>query len=171
MRLLTKTPFHALLLVVCVALDQVTKIFMEGYLRAQGGSVDVLGSFLRFSLAYNEGAAFSIRPHEILPFLTPTMFFGTLTVVALAGLAWFYRTLPQNQVAERLGIALICSGAVGNFCDRLRIGRVVDWIDCDFPDFIFTRWPTFNLADSWVTIGIALVLVSSLLAARRPPQS
>jgi signal peptidase II len=58
---------------------------------------------------------------------------------------------------------MILGGAVGNFIDRMRMQMVVDFIDCDFPDFIMTRFPTFNVADSFVTVGVALVILSPVI--------
>jgi signal peptidase II len=55
---------------------------------------------------------------------------------------------------------MILGGAVGNFIDRMRLSMVVDFIDCDFPDFIMTRFPTYNVADSFVTVGVAVVILS-----------
>jgi len=56
----------------------------------------------------------------------------------------------------QLALALILGGAVGNLIDRLLFGRVTDFFDFDFPNFIITRWPVFNIADSAVTIGVTL---------------
>jgi signal peptidase II len=58
---------------------------------------------------------------------------------------------------------MILGGAVGNFIDRMRMQMVVDFIDCDFPDFIMTRFPTFNVADSFVTVGVAIVILSPVI--------
>ena len=64
---------------------------------------------------------------------------------------------------SRLGVVMILGGAVGNFIDRMRPQMVVDFIDCDLPDFIMTRFPTFNVADSFVTVGVAIILLSPVL--------
>jgi signal peptidase II len=168
MRILNTLPGHLALVFIGIVSDQITKIWAVARLGGPGGyptgeSIPVLGDLLRFTLAYNEGAAFSSKPQAILPWLHPTLFFGLLTLVALCGLAWFYRGLPKGDWLSRLGSALIVSGAIGNLIDRLRIQKVVDFIDADFPDFIMTRWPTFNLADSWVTIGVACVLLGPVV--------
>jgi len=128
-----------------------------------GETMPIVGDLLRFTLAYNQGAAFSSTPQAIVPWLHPTLFFGILTLAALAGLVWFYRSLPQSDWLSRLGAALIVSGALGNFVDRLRLHKVVDFIDCDFPDALMSRWPTFNLADSWVTLGVVCVLIGPIV--------
>jgi signal peptidase II len=63
---------------------------------------------------------------------------------------------------------MILGGAVGNFIDRMRMQMVVDFIDCDIPDihimdFNMVRFPTFNVADSFVTVGVALVILSPVI--------
>ena len=168
MKSIFSIPAHVILVMVGIVLDQITKIWAVARLGGPAGiptgeTIPILGDLLRISLAYNEGAAFSSRPQAILPWLSPTLFFGFLTVVALIGLVWFYRSLPWGDWMSRTGIALIISGAIGNFIDRLRIHKVIDWIDSDFPDWIMTRWPTFNLADSWVTVGVACVLLGPIV--------
>ncbi|MDR2556049.1 MAG: signal peptidase II [Fibromonadaceae bacterium] len=161
MYIFNKTWIYAFVGVFALAMDQITKFWASSH--HLGWSVSIIGNFLRFTLIYNENAAFSMKPQTVLPWLSPTIFFGVLTVVACLGAVYFFRSLHKEDYMSRLGIVLIISGALGNFCDRLRIGKVVDFIDVDFPDMFYERWPTFNLADSWVTIGIALLFISSLI--------
>jgi signal peptidase II len=167
-RLLKSWKFHLVFIFVSIFIDQATKIWAVAYLEPTyenpfGRIVHVVGNLLQFRLAYNTGAAFSSRPQDILPFLHPTVFFLLISVVATFILVWFYRSVKQSDFLVRFGIAMIVSGALGNFADRMRIGKVVDFIDCDFPDFIMERWPTFNFADCCVTVGVALVLLSPLV--------
>jgi len=165
MRILEKTYFYVALGVVALALDQITKLWADSH--ALGWSIPIFGDLLRFTLVYNESAAFSMRPERLLPWLSPTVFFGSLTIIACFAAVLFFRGTQKQDYFSRFGIILIISGALGNFCDRIRIGKVVDFIDSDFPDFIFERWPTFNLADSWVTIGIALLFISNFLFKKK----
>jgi len=160
-----KTRIYIIIAATALVLDQASKLWADSHI--MGWSVPIIGDLLRFTLVYNENAAFSMKPQSILPWLSPTIFFGTLTVIACAGAVWFFRGLPKEDRLSRLGITLIISGALGNFIDRLRIGKVVDFIDADFPDMIFERWPTFNLADSWVTTGIALLFISSFVFKKK----
>jgi len=154
-----KTPIYIVIGAVALLLDQASKLWADSHML--GWSMPVIGDLLRFTLVYNEGAAFSMNPQKIVPWFSPTMFFGILTAIACVGAVYFFRELHKQDILSRLGIVLIIAGALGNFCDRLRIGKVVDFIDADFPDAIFERWPTFNLADSWVTIGIVLLFIGS----------
>ena len=63
----------------------------------------------------------------------------------------------RNRVLVK---AIFANRGEGNFIDRMRLQMVVDFIDCDLPDFIMTRFPTFNVADSFVTVGVAIVILS-----------
>ncbi len=159
-----KTYVYIIVAIVALILDQITKFWADSHFL--GWSVQVIGDLFRFTLVYNENAAFSMKPQSILPWLSPTIFFGTLTIIACAAAIWFFRSLPKEDYFSRFGISLIIAGALGNFCDRIRIGKVVDFLDFDFP-IIFDRWPTFNLADSWVTIGIVLLFVSSFKTQKK----
>jgi signal peptidase II len=66
-----------------------------------------------------------------------------------------------------LSLALILGGALGNLFDRVRFGYVTDFFDFDFPDFIMTRWPVFNIADSAVTTGVTLWCVYLVFFAKK----
>ena len=161
-------PFHIGLILFGILLDQVTKFwavsrFTNEYGFSNYQKIQILGDYLRFSLAYNTGAAFSSKPQDLLPFLQPTVFFLLLTIIAFIALFFFYRSIDKRDYLSRLGLIMVFSGAIGNFIDRMRIQKVVDFIDCDFPDFIMTRFPTFNVADSFITVGAILLLLSPLL--------
>ena len=149
-RWLQSWKFHLAFIFVSLFVDQATKIWAVAYLSPTyenplGRTVHIIGDLLQFRLAYNYGAAFSSRPQDILPFLPPTVFFLLISLVAVFVLVYFSR------------------GALGNFADRMRLGKVVDFIDCDFPDFIMSRWPTFNFADCCVTVGVAIIILAPIL--------
>ena len=71
------------------------------------------------------------------------------------GVLLFYRSLPLERVFMRYGLALVVGGALGNLVDRLRFGKVVDFLD-------FRVWPVFNLADSAIVIGVCLLTLDFL---------
>ena len=98
-----------------------------------------------------------------MPFLPSWVFFLIISIIAAAVLFWFYRSIDKRDYLSRLGVVMIIGGAIGNFIDRMRLSMVVDFIDCDFPDFIMTRFPTFNVADSFVTVGVAVVILSPVI--------
>jgi signal peptidase II len=169
---LNRPIFHALIGVSGLILDQASKLWAVGRFALPDGTprmdfVPVWGDLLRLQLDYNEGAAFSIKPQELLPFLPPTLFFALLTLAAMTALVFFYRSLSKEESWARLGVALIMAGALGNLCDRLRIHKVVDFISADFPDAIMQRWPTFNFADCFVCVGVALVILVPMIFRKK----
>ena len=155
-----------------VIADQLTKLWIVLRFTNESGVqtreiISVIGpgdgAWVRLQLVYNEGAAFSSRPQDLIPFLPPVLFYLLMSIVAMTVLIWFFRSIDHRDWVSRLGVIMIISGALGNFIDRMRIQKVVDFIDCDLPDFIMTRFPTFNVADSFVTVGVILVFLSPVL--------
>ena len=160
--------FHIGIIVFSIVADQLTKLWALARFTNETGApnheyINVVGEFVRFGLVFNKGAAFSSRPQDLLPFLPPVVFFILISVVAAVVLFIFYRSIDKRDYLSRIGVVMILGGAVGNFIDRMRLQMVVDFIDCDLPDFIMTRFPTFNVADSFVTVGVAFVILSPLL--------
>jgi len=119
-------------------------------------------SWLNMTLAHNYGAAFS--------FLSSAGgwqrgFFVTLaSVVSVILLVWLLR-LPRREWLTGLGLALVLGGALGNLADRVRLGYVVDFIDVHFRGW---HYPAFNVADSAITCGVALLILDVFLISRRP---
>jgi signal peptidase II len=129
-------------------LDVATKRFAVAELSPPYVPHDVIGDFLRFTLAYNPGGAMSLS-------LGPSSrwWFTLLSIATLVVLAYVYRQTSPNDRVQIASIALICGGAVGNLLDRLRSSRgVVDFIDIGVGTHRF--W-TFNIADMAVTFGTA----------------
>ncbi|MFO7894630.1 MAG: signal peptidase II [Longimicrobiales bacterium] len=121
---------------------------------------EVLGDVVRFTLAYNPGAAFGI---DVGP--ASRIVFITLTIVALVALLAMYRSTPPDHRIQLTALALISGGALGNLIDRVRgPAGVVDFIDVGVGA---TRFWTFNVADAGITIG-AILLALSLWAEPEP---
>lgn len=132
--------------------DLITKLLAESLL-ARRLPLGILGDWIQLRLVYNQGAAFGLHLGEHSRWI----FFG-LAVIALVVLGSMVRaTRPGDR--SRLGaLALVCGGATGNLVDRIRspLG-VVDFVDIGVGSW---RWPTFNVADSAITVGaIALAVV------------
>lgn len=168
MKFYNKIPFHIIVIVISIVSDQLTKLWALTRFTNDSGApnhevVNVIGDWIRFQLVFNKGAAFSSRPQDLMPFLPAWVFFLLISIVAAVVLFWFYKSVDKRDYLSRLGIVMIFGGAIGNFIDRMRMQMVVDFIDCDFPDFIMTRFPTFNVADSFVTVGVALVILSPVI--------
>lgn len=169
--ILSSVKCHLALLVGGIAADQLTKFLAVtrlGDLRSIDGffytrkPFEVVGEWVQLNLAYNKGAAFSVAPQKLLPFLHPTFFFTLITFLAFGGLAVLYRRRPFPHVSTRLGVVLVLSGGIGNLLDRWRLGRVVDFISVGLPDMPW-RWPTFNVADSLICVGVGLLVLADNL--------
>jgi signal peptidase II len=136
--------------VVLVGADQVTKALASTYL-AFHQPLAVL-PVLNLTLTHNTGAAFS--------FLSDAggwqrWFFTAVAVAVSAVLLFWLRGLPPGHRRVGAGIALVLGGAVGNLIDRVVLGHVVDFIDLHYAGW---HWPAFNVADSGISVGVALLL-------------
>jgi signal peptidase II len=140
--------------IAVIALDVFTKVLAVQYLKPQHVPHRIIGDVVRFTLAYNPGAAFSMSLGDY-----SRLVFGGFALVALVVLWWLYRTGKPDDAVRSLALGLTWGGAAGNLIDRFRshLG-VVDFIDIGVGD---VRFWTFNVADSAVTVGailLALVL-------------
>src|SRR5688572_4502067 len=144
-----------------VVADFFTKLIAESYL-ARRLPLEVLGDFVQLRLVYNEGAAFGLPLGENSRWI----FFG-LAIIALFVLASLVRSTRDGDRFRLVALALVCGGAVGNLIDRVRSAQgVVDFVDIGIGSW---RWPTFNVADSAITIG-AIALGLSLWQEGREQQ-
>jgi len=146
-----------------VALDQVTKYWVRANF-VLGESIPVLGELLRLTYVQNPGVAFGLEPFPPLVLLA----FGG---IAALGLAFYLRLLINDHDRLKWPVFLFLCGAVGNTIDRAMMGSVTDFFDADFPDFIMQRWPVFNIADSCVSIGIALLIWQTLFVKHAAPHT
>lgn len=136
-----------------VVADQVTKYYALKHLMR---SEIAIMPFLNFALAFNTGAAFS--------FLSDAggwqnfFFVGVAAVVSIV-ILFMIRRLGANDLQVAIGLMLVLGGAIGNVIDRVRYGYVVDFIDVYYRTW---HWPTFNIADSAITIGAILLIMDAL---------
>jgi len=139
-----------------VALDQISKAIVLGRLPL-GVQIPVVDGLLALTLVLNPGLAFGLLGS--VPSAWRWMV-AALSLVALAVLARVaLRVLPAGGWAGRLSIGLIFGGAVGNLVDRARFGAVVDFVDVHWQGW---HWPAFNVADSAITVGVALLALRLL---------
>lgn len=137
-----------------VVADQLTKWAALKYL-VRHVEVAVV-PFLNLTLAYNRGAAFS--------FLSDAggwqnAFFSTVAAVACAVIIYMlYRTRGRDPLLA-FGLVFILGGAIGNLIDRLLYGHVIDFIDVYYRHW---HWPTFNIADSAITVGAVMLILDAL---------
>lgn len=164
----------ALLLLSTLAFDQWTKMLARGFFSLPDGEPDyykilpVISEWLRLRLIYNTGAAFGMRPQELIPWLNPTLFYLLFSSVAIGFLIFLYLRVPRGDNWQKSGIVLILSGAFGNLIDRLRFAKVTDFLDVGVPGYDW-RWPTFNVADSCVCVGVAMLVFATRAAPSPAP--
>ena len=127
-------------------------------------TINVVGDFFTISYILNSGIAFGLFDDNPSPFKTPLLI--VISIVALGIILYIFLSLPKNIRGAGLSMGLIFGGAIGNIVDRVLRGEVVDFLDVDFPNIRIpalnihmTRWPTFNVADSCVLVGIIMLLV------------
>ena len=141
-----------------MALDWLTKAWAEQALATE--TMPILGNWFRLRLGFNPGIAFRmLSQHGIWPLV--------LTGIILLALAiWMGIALRTGSLSGRAAWAMtfILGGGVANFVDRLPDGRVTDFLDAGVGAL---RWPAFNLADSFVVAGVALMLLSSFFPRRK----
>jgi len=145
---------------VIIVLDQFSKFIVRYYLPRDEIIRLFDGDLIWLVFITNPGLAFGIR-------IIHPVILTVIAFIAAAGLGIFlFRT---SSVPYRQGIpfALVMGGAIGNMIDRLIIGEVVDFISVDMPDFIMSRWPVFNVADSAVSIGVACLIFFALFIRDR----
>lgn len=145
--------------VALIALDLWTKQLALAHL-APHQPVPVIDGLLNLTLVFNPGAAFS--------FLADAggwqkWFFAALALAISVLLGYWLTRIRRDDWRQALPFALVIAGALGNLHDRLRYGHVVDFIDVYWRHY---HWPAFNVADSSIVVGAALLVIFSVFAGR-----
>ena len=140
-----------------IASDQLTKAWVLDTL-APGPEVSVIPNFFRFKYAENTGAAFSMFANH------PGILTVIASLLALGVVVWSF-LLPDNERLSRISLGLIFGGAVGNLIDRFLHSFVVDFLEFHWNGRQI--FPTFNIADSSICIGIGIFFLSSYLVLRQ----
>ena len=137
-------------------LDQFSKALVISNLKT-GESIPLIKNILHVTFVKNTGAAFGLFKNGTIVFilisLAAVIFISTLIVKSIKKGNFFSRPLFNT------GLIFIVSGAIGNLADRLRLGYVIDFIDVRI-------WPVFNIADTFITIGTLLIIISFSLTSQ-----
>lgn len=150
--------FIALLVIVA---DQLTKWWVVQTF-ALFESREVIAGFFNLTYLTNNGAAFSMLAGQ--PALWRQTFFIVAASLALVVIVIAKRSYGRVNPLYDIALALIAGGAIGNLIDRIRLGSVVDFFDV----YIGTHhWPTFNVADSAITVGVTLFLITNIVVEAR----
>jgi len=147
----------AIVVLSIVLLDQVTKLWVAASMRLHQ-STPVIDGFFNLTYVRNTGAAFSMFADHAAGFRVP--FFVVASLVAVAVILSFVRHIPASQKLALAGCAFVLGGAVDNLIDRLAYGEVIDFLDVYWRDW---HWPAFNVADSFITVGVIVLLLRGVL--------
>ena len=171
--------FLAVVSITSLVADVGSKLWAEKRLEGYPGWINIVDNHLMFVLAKNKGGAWGLLQGQSENVRRP--FFLLVSVAAIAFIVTLYRRLQPNQYALKWGLPLVLGGALGNVFDRIRYGYVIDFIDYradwlkkmneliqkKYPAHIVTdHWPTFNVADIAICVGVALMAVDMLTSRR-----
>ena len=146
---------------ILVLADQVSKAIVVRTMSLYE-SVPVIENFFHFTYITNDGMAFGID----FPF--GYFIFSLVSALLTFFLFWYLWTVRNDSLVIRLGLAMIIAGAVGNLIDRLMLGEVIDFLDFMIGNF---HWYVFNFADSYVTVGMILILIDSIFLEKKREKS
>ncbi len=148
---------------VVLVLDQATKIYIDRTMDLHT-SFPVVANFFNITYIRNKGAAFGFLADSSyrLPF------FICISIVAVVVIIGVFRKLRPGQNFTAVSLAMIFAGALGNLIDRIRLGEVIDFLDAHWYRH---HWPAFNVADSLICVGVALLALDMLREDRRSIQT
>lgn len=147
------------LTVIPLIIDIITKNLIKSKLMLYD-AVPVIDGFFNIVYVLNPGAAFSFL-HDMNESYR-RLFFITVTIIAIFVVLYIFAR--EKSKINTAGFALILSGAIGNLIDRIIIGKVVDFLDFYYKTYHF---PAFNVADSCITIGVALIIIDMLFFSKK----
>ena len=150
-----------LLALAVLIIDQWTKWLAETNLNFLE-PVPVIEPFLNWTLAYNYGAAFSFLADQAG---WQKWFFAGLALVMSLFLIGYLVKAPRKAKLLSVGLALVLGGAIGNLIDRVRIGKVIDFIHVHYHDV--WHYPIFNIADMAIMLGVAMIIIDMLFLEKK----
>ena len=153
-----KYVFVAVIAILIVILDQITKLWVAADMRLHQ-SIPIFDGWFNLTYVRNTGAAFSMLAD--LPEAIRIPFFVVVAIVAGGAIVYFVHQTPRTQRTVLLACAFVLGGAVGNLIDRLAYGEVIDFLDVYWDDW---HWPAFNVADSFISVGVVLLLANALFS-------
>lgn len=145
-----------MLAIIVIGLDQLTKGLIVSKMN-EYDQITVIDQFFYITSHRNRGAAWGILQDQMI-------FFYIITIIVVIGIIYIYHTQVKGNVGLTIALSFILGGAIGNFIDRLFRKEVVDFLD-----FIIFRYdyPIFNVADSFLVIGVALFILFTLIDERK----
>ncbi len=129
--------------------------------RCDAESVKFLGDFWSWKLSMNTGSAFGLFGSNPA---AARIFLSVVGILAVAGMIWMLRKCRADQRVLQWALAFVAGGAVGNLIDRIYFGAVTDMVSWDLK---FMRWPTFNVADVSLVVGVGLMFIDIQKESKR----
>jgi signal peptidase II len=148
--------FFATILLIIIG-DQWTKLMVLNRFE-YGESLVMIRDFFSLTYVRNTGAAFGFMASANPSFRVP--FFLIVPIIAMVVLGFLYRDLPPKAKWRATALGLVSGGAIGNLIDRVRLGYVVDFLDFHWKNVYY--FPAFNVADSAICVGVAILLLSTM---------
>ena len=142
---------------IMVLADQISKTVVRSTMTLYE-SITVIPGFFHLTYITNDGMAFGIN----FPF--GIYIFSIISIIFTVILFYYLWTIRQESIFIRSGVAMILAGAIGNLIDRLFLGEVVDFLDFMIGDL---HWYVFNFADSFVTIGMGIILYDAIILEKK----
>ncbi len=154
-----------------ILLDQISKYLVRSKLELHK-PYELVGKYLRLYHCENDGAAFSLSLGSYSQYI-----FIALTIVVIGILVMLMK--KSNYKIQLTYYSLIIGGAIGNLVDRILFGKVTDFIDSLYPRipsewglfYAFDRWPTFNIADSAIVVGMVLFAYDAIILENKRKKS
>lgn len=153
------------LLVAVVLLDQATKWFVDRTMPLYH-SIPVIDRFFNITYIRNTGAAFGILAGSAAAFRLP--FLMIFSLLAIGFIIFMLRRLPDHETGLITALTFILGGAIGNLIDRFAYGEVIDFLDFYWGNY---HWPAFNIADSFITVGVVITIYYLVKAKGEDPFS
>jgi signal peptidase II len=148
----TRTLWVPAIILIIVIVDQLTKIVVDQTLFLHQ-SIPVIDNFFSLTYIRNKGAAFGILANSAATFRLAVLI--VFSLVAIGFVISLIRRLPESERWLTVSLAFILGGALGNLIDRVWYGEVIDFLDFYWSTF---HWPAFNVADSFITVGVVMAL-------------
>jgi signal peptidase II len=148
-----------------IVLDQLTKFIVNRTMPLHQ-SIPVIDDLFSLTYVRNTGAAFGMLAGSSAEFRWP--FLVLFSVVAIGFIIMMLRRLPDREIGLITALAFILGGAIGNLIDRIAYGEVIDFLDFYWSNY---HWPAFNVADSFITIGVIITVFYLIKAKGEDPFS
>ncbi|MDI6699371.1 MAG: signal peptidase II [Candidatus Saccharicenans sp.] len=165
MTIFKKNYFYFIFILFWLALDQITKYLVARSLVLYQ-VVEIIPGFFNLTRVHNRGAIFGFLGNSSSSLAL--VFLNIGAVLAFAVVSYYFLKTPSEMFLTRISFALIISGAMGNILDRIFRGYVIDFLDFYLGRF---HWPFFNLADSCITVGAALLVFNLFRGQKKCSQS